>query len=382
MSLRPTPSTPLLPLDLSAPAQNGLRRGFTTGTCAAAAAKAAVTLLLRGELPPSARVALPDGLHFLDVPIIPVAQSPGWAAASVIKDAGDDPDQTHRARIIVRARINATSRAVRLLRGEGVGVVTRPGLRLAVGEPAINAVPRAMILAAVCDALETDEPALGLDIEVGCENGAEIAKRTFNPRLGIADGISILGTTGIVEPKSLASFMASIEVYVRVALADGPSQVVLSPGNLGQRFARASLQLPVHRIVQVSNFVGFALESVSRSLAEIQARLPLLWLVGHPGKLAKIILGEWDTHSKNNVSALSALYPIAQRVAPSLVPHVRDSDSTEALIETSAGHPDSTAFWHAVEEAIALAAAKNLRGVDAVQTRLFSMSAVPLGGSS
>ncbi len=372
------PPRNLLPTDLSAPAPNGLRRGFTTGTSAAAATMAALSLLLHGDLPTSVRVALPDGVHFLEVPVSPVAQTPGWAAASVIKDAGDDPDQTHRARIIVRVRRNATG-AVRLLRGEGVGLVTRPGLRLAIGEPAINAVPRAMIFQAVNDALEADAAACGFDIEVGCENGAEIAKRTFNPRLGIVGGISILGTTGIVEPKSLASFMASIEVYTRVALADAPSQIVLSPGNLGQRFARAHLGLPVHQIVQMSNFVGFAMDCVCRSLAENHARLPRLWVVGHPGKLAKVILGEWDTHSHHNVGALTALLPIAETDAPELVDAVRAAGSTEALIEQTAAHPASRPFWCAVESAIVSALTPRLHGVDSVQVRLFSMNGEALG---
>src|SRR5215471_20804754 len=124
------------------------------------------------------------------------------------------------------------------------------------------------------------ETQAGFDLQIGCENGEQIARRTFNPRLGIQGGISILGTTGIVEPKSKAAFKASIEVYVRVALGDKPSEIVLTPGNLGQRFARSFLTIPVKRVVQMSNFIGFTLECVQCVLAEDRYILPKLWLVG------------------------------------------------------------------------------------------------------
>ena len=142
------------PFDLSVLAANGLRRGFTTGTSATAATKAALMRLLTGSLPESVDVSLPDGLHYLSVPITETPQETGWASASVIKDGGDDPDQTHQARITVRLRRNDSGKVV-FLRGEGVGVVTQPGLRLAIGEPAINAVPRQMMRQALEEVLET-----------------------------------------------------------------------------------------------------------------------------------------------------------------------------------------------------------------------------------
>lgn len=366
------------PFDLAALAENGLRRGFTTGTCATAATKAALTLLHSGVLPDLVQVSLPDGVHYLTVPVTPMEQFEGWSSAAVIKDAGDDPDQTHRARIIARVRRN-TSGQIKFLKGEGVGVVTQPGLRIPIGEPAINAVPRAMIRQAVSEVLETDAPDVGLDVEIGCEHGEAIALRTFNPRLGILGGISILGTTGVVEPKSLASFKASIEVYIRVALADSPSQIVLSPGNLGQRFARASLDLPLKQIVQMSNFVGFALDSVCDTLREAESTLPLLWVVGHPGKLAKLIDGAWDTHSHRSACAVSALLRIALSMHPGIAPELSDANSCELVIERLARHPDAPAFWIAVEDAIANILIARLERVDAVRVRLFSMSGTPLG---
>lgn len=370
----------LSPFDLAALAQNGLRRGFTTGTCATAATKAALMLLQTGTLPDLVQVSLPDGIHYLTIPVTALEQDEGWSSASVIKDAGDDPDQTHRARIIVRVRKNASGH-IKFLRGEGVGLVTQPGLRIPIGEPAINAVPRAMIRQAVSEVLETDSPDAGLDVEIGCEHGESIALRTFNPRLGILGGISILGTTGVVEPKSLASFKASIEVYIRVALADNPSQIVLSPGNLGQRFARAFLDLPLKQIVQMSNFAGFALDSVRDTLREADATLPLLWVVGHPGKLAKIIDGVWDTHSHLSAGAVSALLPIALSRHPSIVPQLVDANSCEAVIERLAHHPDAPAFWISVEDAIVKVLAARLERVGEVRVRLFSMEGTALGGT-
>ena len=345
------------PFDLAAPAENGLRRGFTTGTCATAATKAALMLLQTGSLPDLVQVSLPDGVHYLTIPVTPMEQFEGWSSAAVIKDAGDDPDQTHRARIIARVRRN-TSGQIKFLKGEGVGVVTQPGLRIPIGAP---------------DA--------GLDVEIGCEHGEVIALRTFNPRLGILGGISILGTTGVVEPKSLASFKASIEVYIRVALADKPSQIVLSPGNLGQRFARASLDLPLKQIVQMSNFVGFALDSVCDTLREAEATLPLLWVVGHPGKLAKLIDEAWDTHSHRSACAVSALTRIAMSKHPSIVPELLDANSCEVVIERLAQYPCAPAFWISVEDAIANVLVARLDRVDAVCVRLFSMDGASLGGT-
>ncbi|MBV8416097.1 MAG: cobalt-precorrin-5B (C(1))-methyltransferase, partial [Verrucomicrobia bacterium] len=270
--------------DLQQRAENGLKRGYTTGTCATAAVKAALLKLVCNEAPPEVNVTLPDSLQYLTIPIDRISEEAGGAVrVDVIKDAGDDPDQTHRARIFVRVSRNQEGRIV-FKRDKGVGVVTQPGLQLEVGEPAINPVPRKMMINAVYEVLgegdgmgtpeapeapgtprtagNAGNAGLGFDLQIGCESGEEIAKRTFNPRLGVQGGISILGTTGIVEPKSTAAFQASIEVYVSVALGDNPQEIVVAPGNLGQRFARSYLQLPLKRVVQMANFIGFTLKCV------------------------------------------------------------------------------------------------------------------------
>ena len=371
--------------DLTERAENGLKRGFTTGTCATAAVKAALLKLLCNQNPPEVDILLPGGSQFLTVPIAQmVLEKDGAVKAVVIKDAGDDPDQTHRARIFARVTRNGTGRIV-FLAGEGVGVVTQPGLRIAVGEPAINPVPRQMMADAVHEILgEGDaEVEAGFDLQIGCENGEEIARRTFNPRLGIQGGISILGTTGIVEPKSKAAFKASIEVYVRVALGDRPQQIVLAPGNLGQQFARSFLAVPVKRFVQMSNFVGFTLECVQRTLDENRYILPKLWLVGHPGKLAKVLDDVWDTHSSNSRSAVQAVLQVADEfgIDDKLRDSIGSARTVEGIIEILRAESASGPFWRQVERKIELKVGTQLEHVDQICVRLFQMDGKALGAS-
>jgi cobalt-precorrin-5B (C1)-methyltransferase len=365
-------------------AENGLKRGFTTGACATAAVKAALLKLLCNENPSEVDILLPGGSHRLTVPIEQVHVENDRAVRVVVtKDAGDDPDQTHRARIFARVTRNRTGRIV-FLAGEGVGVVTQPGLPVAVGEPAINPVPRQMMIHAVYEILgEGDaEQELGFDLQIGCENGEQIAMRTFNPRLGIKGGISILGTTGIVEPKSKAAFQASIEVYVRVALGDRPQQIVLAPGNLGQQFARSFLAIPVKRVVQMSNFIGFSLECVQRALAENRYILPKLWLVGHPGKLAKVLDDVWDTHSSNSRSAVEAMLRVADEfgIDDKLRDSIGSSRTVEGIIDLLRLDSCSRPFWRLVEGKIEKKVATQLNHVDQVCVRLFQMDGKTLGG--
>lgn len=380
-----------VPFNLAEPAPNGLRRGLTTGTCATAAVKAALAFLLFGEKISRAKITLADGEHFIEVPIQRVFPDGESIRADVIKDAGDDPDQTHRATIFARVKRNNSGEIV-FKNGRGVGVVTQPGLQIAVGEPAINPSPREMMRRAVREILDerecggaqekvSHEDGCGFDLEIGCENGEEIARRTFNPRLGVRGGISILGTTGIVEPKSMASFKASIEVYIRVALGERPEQIVLAPGNLGQKFARASLGLPIKQVVQMSNFVGFALNCVNRTLTENDFVLPKLWLIGHPGKLAKLLDGEWDTHSEKSASAAGVLCQMASKFWPDgrLISQMENAKTVERIIELLRAEADGQGFWSEIENNIARVVSPKLSGVREVRVRLFQMDGTPLG---
>jgi cobalt-precorrin-5B (C1)-methyltransferase len=303
--------------------------------------------------------------------------------ADVIKDAGDDPDQTHRARIFARVQRN-TSGDIVFLRGEGVGVVTQPGLQIGIGEPAINPEPRRMMLCAVRELLDEgdDGRAAGFDLQIGCENGVEIAKRTFNPRLGIEGGISILGTTGIVEPKSMAAFQASIEIYIRVALGGNPDEIVLTPGNLGQRFARSALQLPLKRVVQMANFIGFALDCVDRILKENGHRLLQLWVIGHPGKLAKILDDAWDTHSQQSGSAVAAIHRVASEFAfaNGLIRRIEQSRTVEAIIGLLDAESFAAQFWSDVEQRLSAKISARLTRAERVAVRLFQIDGKALGG--
>ena len=369
--------------DLGVLTDAGLRRGYTTGSCATAAVKAALLALLCNEFPEEVNVSLPDGLHFLKIAIDHLRrESDSTAYAEVVKDGGDDPDQTHRATIFARVERNNRGSIV-FQRGEGVGVVTQPGLQVAIGEPAINPVPRKMMTAAVHEVLsESDrETNAGFDLLIGCKNGEEIARRTFNPRLGIVGGISILGTTGIVEPKSMAAFQASIQVYIRVALGDSPDAIVLAPGNLGQRFARNALEIPTKRVVQMSNFIGLALAYLRQTLEENQQRLPLLWLVGHPGKLAKILAGDWDTHSGRSLSAVHSIVQIGREfgLPPSASEVLSRCRSVEEGIELLPAETLSPAFWTMVEHRIAAVVAPRVPNVERIEVRLFRMDGGELG---
>lgn len=367
-------------LDLTVPAGNGLRRGRTTGSCATAALKAALLLMLHRQKAAEVSLSLPDSRYFLQVPIRDVQRLPdGSVRAEVVKDAGDDPDCTDRALIFVVVRINNRGE-LRFFAGAGVGTVTEPGIRVPVGEPAINPSPRQMMRWAADEVLN-GAPNPGFDLEIGCENGAEIAKKTFNPRLGILGGISILGTTGIVEPMSLAAYMASIEVYIRVALGGGSDSVAYAPGKIGTSFARQSLRLPQKRVVQISNFIGFALDCTNLVLAEEGRDLPVLWLVGHPGKLAKILDDVWDTHSRRSGMAMGAVARIAADCgfAPEDARGLEHSNTVEAAVERLREHPRARELWGAVESRIGALVHSKLERVERVEVRLFGLHGVALG---
>jgi cobalt-precorrin-5B (C1)-methyltransferase len=369
-----------VPLDLTVLAANGLRRGRTTGTCATAAFKAALLLILRQQTATEVRVSLPDSGHYLAVPIREVMRlADGSARAAVVKDAGDDPDCTDRAVIFVLARINNLGE-LRFRAGAGVGTVTEPGIRVPVGEPAINPVPRQMMRWAAAEVLQ-GAPNPGFDLEIGCEDGAVIARKTFNPRLGIVGGISILGTTGIVEPMSLAAYMASIEVYIRVALGGGAESAAYAPGKIGTAYARQTLQLPQKRVVQISNFIGFALDCTNLVLAEEGRRLPVLWLIGHPGKLAKTLDDVWDTHSDKSRMAMGAVARVAGESGFSQEETrvLASSNTVEAAVEWLRDHPRAKELWCAVETRIAALVHTKLTRVERVEARLFGLGGVALG---
>ena len=372
--------TELETFDLSVPAPNGLRRGRTTGSCATAAVKAALGLLLRGENCTQVNVTLPDDAHFLAVPIQNLRWlDPQTVRAEVLKDGGDDPDNTHGATIFAEVRKNALGQ-IRFFAGRGVGTATQPGLRVAVGEPAINPVPRRMMRQAVAEVLAPDESP-GFDLTIGCENGEVIAKKTFNPRLGILGGISILGTSGIVEPLSLASWIASVEVYVRVALGNSAQQIVYLPGKTGRTYAKDLLHVPEQQVVQIANFLGDALDFLQQALHEEQRSLAVLWLLGHPGKLAKVLDGAWDTHSSKSGMAMGGVARVATELGfdSSLVQEMEQANTVEAAMERLKSEAGATALWVEIERRIAALVQTRIPAVKRVEVRLFDLHGNTLG---
>ncbi len=268
-----------------------LREGYTTGSCAAAAAKAAALLLCAGKSVDGVDIPLPDNKR-LSIPIVDVKMDGARAVAAVRKDAGDDPDVTDKALISATVSLR-DDYAVRFIAGKGVGIVTRPGLAIPPGEPAINPVPRRMIIEAIREVANC-----GADVSVSVENGELLAAKTFNPRLGIEGGISILGTTGIVRPFSMAAIRETVRCSLSVAAAAGVKRPVLVPGHIGERAARAQFKTLPEQIIEVGNEWGLAMDEALKHPFEA------LLTLGHPGKLAKLIDDGWDTHSSRSPSAI------------------------------------------------------------------------------
>jgi cobalt-precorrin-5B (C1)-methyltransferase len=272
---------------------------------------------------------------------------------------------------------------VRFFAGAGVGMATQPGLRVAVGEPAINPAPRLMMRHAVAEVCSERGMAEvpGFDLTIGCENGEAIARKTFNPRLGILGGISILGTSGIVEPMSLSAWIASVEVYVRVALAEDAPEVAYLPGKIGREFARDVLGLAEKRTVQISNFLGDALDFTQAALAEQGRSLDVLWLAGHPGKLAKVLDGAWDTHSSRSNMAMGGIARVAAaRGFPAArVREKEQANTVEAAMERIRNEAGAQALWADIETRIATLVQARVPLVRRVAVRLFDLAGNQLG---
>ena len=267
-----------------------LRLGYTTGSCAAAAAKAAACLLLTGRRLDRVELLTPKGIR-LELPVREAELGAGFACCAIEKDCGDDPDVTGGALIFARAARSETP-GVTIDGGAGVGRVTKPGLDQPVGAAAINSVPRQMIRAGVEEVMDLAAYRGGLSVVISVPEGEALARRTFNPRMGIRGGISILGTTGIVEPMSEQALVDTIRVELRQRRESGADFVLLTPGNYGSDFVRDGLGLDPALAVQCSNFIGDTL-SMCRELGFRGALL-----AGHLGKLVKLAGGMLNTHSK------------------------------------------------------------------------------------
>ena len=286
-----------------------LREGFTTGTAAAAATKGALRLLLTGSILTPVSVTLP-GDKTLEVPLHRHSEDATRSLCSVVKDGGDDPDVTHRAEIGARVRILGVTKGdteIVFKGGEGVGRVTKPGLPIKVGEPAINPVPRQMIQWAVEEVLVSLGADKGqrIEVEIFVTHGEALAKKTLNPRLGIVGGLSILGTTGIVRPLSHRAYKETIESALSVARAAG-DELVLSTGGKSERFARRLLtHLPEESFVQVADFYGFSLKAAAKSGFNKVTHAVFI------GKLVKMAMGLYYTHASSGNMDLGIIGQIA-----------------------------------------------------------------------
>ncbi len=293
-----------------------LRSGYTTGTCAAAAAKAAVRLLRDGILEEEVEVGLPDGER-VRFPVVLADLHEGVGLAAVRKDAGDDPDITHG--VLIKASVSMMEgKEILFEAGEGVGRITKPGLSLPVGEAAINPVPREQIRRAVREI--TDQ---GLRIFISIPGGEALAAKTFNPRLGVLGGLSILGTQGRVRPFSCPALQESLKCALNVARSAGIKAPVFVPGHIGERAARKHFSLLSDQVIEVSNEWGFMLDSLTEYNWEH------LLVLGHPGKLVKLAENQWDTHSSRSKSALAFVEKAASEIVKQPLPA---SSTVEGLI--------------------------------------------------
>jgi cobalt-precorrin-5B (C1)-methyltransferase len=338
-----------------------LRSGFTTGTCAAAAAKAATLVLLGRENLREVDMALPDGTR-VGIPLIYAREVGTGAEAAVRKDAGDDPDITQGTTVIARvARLDTPE--IRLIAGEGVGIVTKPGLSVPPGHPAINPVPQRMIQEGIREVTEK-----GVEVILSIPGGKELAGKTFNPRLGIVGGLSILGTSGRVRPFSSPALKVSLKCSLDVAAACGIEAPVLVPGHIGERAARRHFQLRDEQLIEVSNEWGYMLDCAG------SYRFQGLMVLGHPGKLGKLALGEWDTHSSRSKSAVPWISGLARALGYATV----DQQTVEGIFSALAA-AERKRLGEALASEVCRAVTERLRGSLQVGAVLVNMQGDWLG---
>ncbi|NNM57586.1 cobalt-precorrin-5B (C(1))-methyltransferase [Acidocella sp.] len=310
-----------------------LRRGWTTGACATAAAKAAYAALLTGHFPDPVEITLPGGQNTAFT-LAESALSETAAMASVVKDAGDDPDVTHGALLRVTLRIGPPGSGVSFHAGEGVGTVTRPGLAIPPGEPAINPVPRQMIRTAIAElAAQHCAPGDAI-VEISIPGGEALATRTLNGRLGITGGLSILGTTGIVIPFSCSAWIHSIHRGIDVARAGGITHVAGSTGNVSETAVRALHHLPEAALLEMGDFVGGMLKYLKSH------PVPRVTIAGGVAKMTKLAQGRLDLHSKRGEVDFPGLAAAAQTAgcAPEIIEPIRHANTAAQVFELASAH--------------------------------------------
>ncbi len=321
-----------------------LRRGWTTGACATAATKAALTALLTGDFPDPVQITLPKG----EQPSFPLARAEklpeGGFMAAIIKDAGDDPDVTHLAEIRATLRRLPAGSGLVFKAGLGVGTVTRPGLPVPVGEPAINPVPRRLMTEVATELTAAHGAALDLEIEISIPTGVELAEKTWNPRLGIVGGLSILGTTGIVHPFSCAAWIASIHRGIDVIRAAGLDHAAACTGSTTEAAVQRLYGLPDFAFIDMGDFAGGTLKYLRHH------PIKRLTLAGGFGKFCKLADGALDLHSGRSQVDLDSLARSAADLgaAPDLIDRIRQANTAMEVLELAqaAGLPLADVIAH------------------------------------
>lgn len=312
-----------------------MRYGFTTGSCAAAAAKAAAYMLLTGKKKTEITIETPKGIPYHARIEEPVRQEK-FVSCAVRKDGGDDPDITNGALIFAAVKINIGYNTgqrqgnvqIKITGGKGVGKVTKPGLDQPVGSAAINHVPREMIEKEVREVCKLTDFTGELLVEISVPDGEHLAQQTFNPRLGIIGGISILGTSGIVEPMSSQALLDTIRVELKQKRAEGVYAAAVSPGNYGQDFMRRAYGYDLDRSVKCSNFIGNTIDMM------VELGYQELLLTGHIGKLVKLSGGIMNTHSKEGDCRMELLTAAALRAGcdTPVLQNILDCVATEEAV--------------------------------------------------
>jgi cobalt-precorrin-5B (C1)-methyltransferase len=332
-----------------------LRRGWTTGACATAAAKAAYTALLTGAFPDPVEITLPRGQR----PSFALATTrlgDGVATAGIVKDAGDDPDVTHGALVMAAVRPGASGGGVIFRAGEGVGTVTRPGLPVPPGEPAINPVPRRMMREAVAEVARRHGAAGDVEIEIAIPGGEELATRTLNGRLGIVGGLSILGTTGIVIPYSCSSWIHAIQRGIDVARAIGLTHVAGATGATSEAAVQKLYGLSEPALIDMGDFVGGMLKYIRAH------PLSRVTIAGGVAKMTKLAQGLLDLHSKRGAVDLAALAALAAGAGGSAALQARIVAANTAAEAFALAQADGVALGDAVARAAREVAAKVVAG--------------------
>ena len=308
--------------------QQLLRCGYTTGTCAAAASKAAAAMLFNQETMDSVSITTPNQTDLV-IDVLNPQFSDNVASCSIQKDSGDDPDITNGILVNSKVTLVPDSNEIRIEGGKGVGKVTKGGLDQPAGEAAINSVPRKMIRDSLNELAKEKAYDGGFNVLISVPKGEEIAKKTFNPELGIVGGISILGTTGIVEPMSAKALADSIKVEVSVISAEGNDSIMIFLGNFGKKFTEEDMNLSTKPGIMCSNFIDVALDS------SVENGFKKILLIGHIGKFVKLGIGMFNTHSHNGDGRIETLLSCALKAGADLdtLKEIQKCVTTNAVLD-------------------------------------------------